>query len=52
MNIHTKAKEYMETVLLCKACHSSITHNDKALKDFVAVLIRDGIIDKDGNIIQ
>ena len=51
-SIQTKVREFRETVLLCKACHSSITHNDKALMEFMAMLRREGIIDKDGNIIQ
>ena len=51
-SIQNKMKEFRETVLLCKACHSSITHNDKALQEFMAMLRREGVVDEDGNIIH
>jgi len=51
-SIQTKVREFRETVLLCKACHSSITHDVVSLNEFMAMLRREGVIDEDGNIIQ
>lgn len=51
-SIQNKVREFRETVLLCKACHSSITHDVDSLKEFMAMLRREGVIDKDGSIIH
>jgi len=51
-SIQNKVREFRETVLLCKACHAEITHDVKAMADFMNDLFNAGVVDEQGNIIH
>jgi len=51
-SIQNKVREFRETVLLCKACHAEITHDMKAMADFMNDLFNAGVVDENGDIIH
>ena len=51
-SIQNKVREFRETVLLCKACHAEITHDVKAMADFMNDLFNAGVVDENGDIIH